>query len=301
MFNRAIVADDVGKAWEPALVYRRTRFDREWALGTMTVTKIISIIFTSVPIPRDTAPPLRVLCVRRRVADEGASVRIAGNYTFEATREEVWSAIRNPEVMAQAIPGCQHLDHVGDDEYETTVKIALHAVRGVYHGHVKIDNLVTPESYAIHVEGKGSNGFLKGTGTIKLRDEGSTTILDYGGQAHIGGAIASVGQRLIDGAAKTLINQNLKALADLIESRRSGELAPVEPEPVAAPALVEVVVPDPPPVPSFERRTIIVPAHEQLSEADVARGAVENFLKEQSWLPWGIVAFLIGYILGRRK
>ncbi|MEI7644313.1 MAG: carbon monoxide dehydrogenase subunit G [Chloroflexales bacterium] len=232
-------------------------------------------------------------------------MRIAGNYTFEATREEVWSAINDPEVLARAIPGCQHLDQVGENEFETTLKVGLQAVRGVYHGRVKIDNLVAPESYEIHVDGKGSTGFLKGNGVIKLRAEGDSTILDYGGEAHIGGTIASVGQRLIDGAAKTLINQSLKALAALIADRRSGGVADTVPEslavPIPAPVPTAVAAPAPPPAPSIERRKIVVPAHEQLSEAAVVRGAIEDFFTQQPWLPWVVVAFLIGYILGRWK
>jgi hypothetical protein len=240
-------------------------------------------------------------------------VRIAGNYTFEATREEVWSAINDPEVLARTIPGCQRLDEIGENEYETTLKIGLQAVRGVYSGRVKLDHIIAPESYEIHVDGKGSNGFLKGGGEVKLRAEGSSTILDYGGEAQIGGTIASVGQRLIDGAAKTMINQSLKALAAQIEARRNPapaapeQPAAAEPAPVAlaaaaisAPA-VSAPAPAPPPAPSIDRRTIVVPAHEQLSEGDVARGMVDDFLKENPWAPWILLAFLIGYILGRRK
>jgi hypothetical protein len=188
----------------------------------------------------------------------------------------------------------------------------LQAVRGVYTGRVKIDNLVRPESYDIHVDGKGSNGFLKGSGSIKLREDGASTILDYFGEAQVGGTIASVGQRLLDGAAKTLISQSLKALAQQIADRRAP--APeAAPEPVAAPAAsvapaapapAAPVAPAPeaPAVaPSFERRTITVPAGEQLTEADLARGVVEDFLKERPWAPWVLVAFLIGFVLGRRK
>jgi carbon monoxide dehydrogenase subunit G len=239
-------------------------------------------------------------------------VKIAGNYTFEATREEVWSALTDPEVLARTIPGCQRLDEVGENEYESTLKVGLQAVRGVYTGRVKIDNLVRPESYDIHVDGKGSNGFLKGSGSIKLREDGASTILDYFGEAQVGGTIASVGQRLLDGAAKTLISQSLKALAQQIADRRAP--APeAAPEPVAAPAAsvapaapapAAPVAPAPeaPAVaPSFERRTITVPAGEQLTEADLARGVVEDFLKERPWAPWVLVAFLIGFVLGRRK
>jgi uncharacterized protein len=229
-------------------------------------------------------------------------VRIAGNYTFEATREEVWSALNDPEVLARTIPGCQRLDEVGENEYESTLKVGLQAVRGVYNGRVKIDNLVGPESYDIHVDGKGSNGFLKGSGSIKLREDGASTILDYFGEAQVGGTIASVGQRLLDGAAKTLISQSLKALAQQIADRRAPapEAAPepvAAPEPAAAPAAPEA----PAAAPSFERRTITVPAGEQLTEADLARGVIEDFLKERPWAPWVLVAFLIGFVLGRRK
>jgi uncharacterized protein len=229
-------------------------------------------------------------------------VRIAGNYTFEATPEEVWSALNDPEVLARTIPGCQRLDEIGENEYETTLKIGLQAVRGVYSGRVKIDNIIAPESYDIHVDGKGSNGFLKGSGAIKLRVDGHTTILDYGGEAQIGGTIASVGQRLIDGAAKTLIHQSLKALATQIEDRRHPHAHPVESEQPPAPIPTTPDAPPPaPPAPQIERRTIVVPPNEQLSEADVARGMLEDFFRQNPWAAWVLVAFLIGYLLGRRK
>ncbi len=244
-------------------------------------------------------------------------MRIAGNYTFNASREEVWSALNDPEVLARTIPGCQRLDQVGENEFESTLKIGLQAVRGIYSGRVKLDNLVPPESYEIHVDGKGSNGFLKGTGGIKLREEDGKTILDYGGEAQVGGTIASVGQRLLDGAAKTLINQSLKALAQQIEERRNPPPpaeAPAEPPPaapqvesVSAAAGAEAEQAQQPSAtvaqaaPTWERRTITVPPGQGLSEADVARGAVEDLLNERPWLPWVILAFLIGYLLGRRK
>ncbi|MCX7860417.1 MAG: SRPBCC domain-containing protein [Chloroflexus sp.] len=236
-------------------------------------------------------------------------MKIAGNYTFSASRDEVWAALNDPEVLARTIPGCQRLEQVGENEYESTLKIGLQAVRGVYSGRVKIDNIRAPESYEIHVDGRGSNGFLKGSGSILLREENGQTILDYGGEAHVGGTIASVGQRLLDGAAKTLISQSLKALAAQIEARRTGHATPA-PEPVATPAPEPVATPAPEPVatpapepaetPAF-RRTIHVPAGEGLSEIDVAVGVVEDFLKERPWVPWVIIAFLLGYLLGQRR
>jgi hypothetical protein len=276
------------------------------------------------------------------VSSQGASVKIVGNYTFAARREEVWAALNDPEVLARTIPGCQRLEQVGENEYESTLKVGLQAVRGVYSGRVKIDNLRPPEYYEIHVDGKGNNGFLKGSGSIQLREENGHTILDYGGEAHVGGTIASVGQRLLDGAAKTLISQSLKALAAQIEARRSGEVtfdtpvvstepslaatvpvaepATTTPEPVSPPtsSADEPTATSPEPTPSSSpraaetpssantesasfRRTIHVPAGEGLSEIDVALGVVEDFLKERPWVPWVIIAFLLGYLLGQRR
>lgn len=268
-------------------------------------------------------------------------MKIVGNYTFAASREEVWAALNDPEVLARTIPGCQRLEQVGENEYESTLKIGLQAVRGVYSGRVKIDNVRAPESYDIHVDGKGSNGFLKGSGSITLREENGRTILDYSGEAHVGGTIASVGQRLLDGAAKTLISQSLKALAAQIEARHAGnttaaseptpaptpepaiapapESAPTSiPEPTAAstPEPAPTPIPEPATAPAPEpatasapesgeapafRRTIQVPAGEGLSELDVALGVIEDFLKERPWVPWVIVAFLLGYLLGQRR
>jgi uncharacterized protein len=233
---------------------------------------------------------------------EDSSVRIAGNYTFEATREEVWAALNDPEVLARTIPGCQRLEAVGAHEYESTLKVGIQAVRGVYSGRVKLDQIVAPESYEIHVDGKGSNGFLKGAGSIKLRTDGAQTILDYGGEAQIGGTIATVGQRLLDGAARTLINQSLKALAQQIEERRL-HVTEHTAEVVAAVAeeLAHAAEPVAPPVSDFERRTITVPPGQGLTEASLARGALDDFVRQSPWLPWLIVAFLLGYLFGKRR
>jgi carbon monoxide dehydrogenase subunit G len=250
-----------------------------------------------------------------------SSVRIAGNYTFEATREEVWSAINDPEVLARTIPGCQRLDQVGEHEFDSTLKIGLQAVRGVYSGRMRIENHQAPVSYELDIDGKGSNGFLKGHGSVTLREEGAQTILDYGGEAHVGGTIASVGQRLLDGAARTLISQSLKALDAQIKARREGAseaqatdsteapeqpsrapTPPSHPHPqssIEAGALVDATTPEVEPEPI--RRTITVPKSEQLSEAAVTRGIINDLIAERPWLPWVVVAFLIGYILGRRK
>lgn len=228
-------------------------------------------------------------------------MRIAGNYTFDATREEVWAALNDPALMARAILGCQRLDLAGDQEYESTLTIDLGAVRGVYHGRVRVYNIVSPESYDLVVDGRGSSGLLKGSGSIKLRNDGLQTILDYGGEAQLGGALATVGQPLLDAAARTLIHQSLKQLAQQIAERRlqhdhpSAELAaelsdvpPLNPDGLRAPG---------------ERiyRTVVLPHNQCMSEMTLVRGALVDLLREKRWLPWLFVAFLLGYLLGQRR
>lgn len=314
-------------------------------------------------------------------------MKIAGSYSFPASRQEVWDAINDPEVLARAIPGCQKLDQVGEHEFESTLKVGLQAVKGVYSGRVTIDDLQPPNHYRIHVDGKGTNGFMQGTGTIDLAEDGDKTKLTYGGDAQVGGTIASVGQRLIDGAAKTLINQSLKALAQQIELRRNGgsdddgsssepasAAAPAEPAAPAAsetksdastssdlgekfisspeikedaaadttvnsdsaaskpaiaggdtattaapaktnatpPATTTMLSSNPlPPTPvkapaaasgstNFQPRSIVVPEGEGLSEAAVMQGMVSDFIGERPWIPWVFVAFLLGFLVGRR-
>lgn len=251
-------------------------------------------------------------------------MKIAGNYNFAAPREEVWAAINDPEVLARALPGCEKLEQISENEFETTLNIRLQAVRGTYSGRVRIEDAQPPAHYRIFIDGKGNNGFLKGEGSIDLREEAvAMTIIDYGGEAQVGGTIASVGQRLIDGAAKTLINQSLKALAAQIEARyqassseqdglESPPPAPpstVTPAPEAAPAAVApaelptrapVAPSQPQPQPTPERYTIHVPESERLSESQMMRGMLDDFFKDRPWLPWVIVAFLLGFLFGRR-
>lgn len=230
-------------------------------------------------------------------------MRIAGNYTFAATREEVWSALNDLEALARAIPGCQRLEMVGENEYESVLEIGMQAVRGAYTGRVKIDNVVSPESYDIHVDGKGSNGFFTCAGAVKLRMDGAQTILDYGGEAVMGGPIADVGQQLLDSAARSLISQGLRALAEEIEARqrrqrvRQAALAAEEAPQPSPQMLADTATP----AASAAQPASGIVEGQDLSEAAIAHPTVADFLARRPWLPWILIAFLLGYILGRRR
>jgi carbon monoxide dehydrogenase subunit G len=248
-------------------------------------------------------------------------VKITGTYTIDAPQEQVWAALNDIEVLARIVPGCERLDQTGENEYEGTVKIGIQAIKGTYSGRIRIEDIQPPHHYKLVASGRSANGVVDGAGTVDLAEQDGKTVLTYGGDAQIGGMLASVGQRLIEGASKQMINQSLKALVEQIALRANGGSAAVEaeaapadaetapaapayamPAPVAAVAVpvAESAPPAPEPA-SFERRSVVVPDHEQLKPASVVLGVVEDMLKERPWLPWVVIAFLLGVVLGRRR
>jgi len=140
-------------------------------------------------------------------------VKVSGTYTIPAPREQVWRFLIDPERLAHCIPGAGKLEQTGENEYSGEINVGLAAVKGVYNGKVKLEDLQPPQHYRMIVDGKGKQGFIKGTGTMDLEEqEGAKTLIRYAGDAQIGGPLASVGQRMIDGAAKTMITQFFTAM-----------------------------------------------------------------------------------------
>ncbi len=229
-------------------------------------------------------------------------MKISGSYTIDAPRDIVWEALNDIEVLARVVPGCERLEQVGDNEYEGTIKIGIQAIRGVYNGRIRIEDIDPPNHYKLIASGKSANGVVDGVGTVDLVSQDGKTLLMYGGEAQVGGTLASVGQRLIEGASRQLINQSLKALAEQVATRVAAPVATGAPPPaVEAPAAAGVEAPAAAAPPTPERRTVVVPPEEQLRPESVIFGIVNDFIAERPWAPWIIVAFLIGYILGRSR
>ncbi|MGQ9547982.1 MAG: SRPBCC family protein [Roseiflexus sp.] len=235
-------------------------------------------------------------------------MKISGNYTIDAPRDVVWEALNDIEVLARCVPGCERLEQIGDNEYEGTIKIGIQAIRGVYSGRIRIEDIDPPNHYKLIASGKSANGVVDGVGTVDLVAQDGKTLLMYGGEAQVGGTLASVGQRLIEGASRQLINQSLKALAEQVAARVAAPVAAAEAPaapvaaaeaPAAPVAAAEVPATSPPPTP--ERRTVVVPPEEQLRPESVVFGIINDFISERPWAPWIVVAFLIGYILGRSR
>jgi hypothetical protein len=123
-------------------------------------------------------------------------------------------------VLATALPGAKSLEKVSENEFIGEMNVRIGPVAGLFAGKVIVSNEVAPESCTLMVEGKGNPGFVKGTGNILLEDQNNgTTLMKYDGDAQVGGKLASVGQRLLDTASKSLINQGLETLNLALQAR----------------------------------------------------------------------------------
>lgn len=141
---------------------------------------------------------------------------------MRAKRESVYQALIDPEVLKRCIPGCEKLEQTDENTYATTMKSGVGAIKGVFNGNVKLEEMRPPEHYRIVVDGKGQPGFVKGAGDFDLEEDGDATVIKFAGDLQVGGTLASVGQRMIQGAAKMMAAQfftSLEAEAQAAEKR----------------------------------------------------------------------------------
>ena len=128
---------------------------------------------------------------------------LTGEYRIPATREKVWAALNDDEVLKRCIDGCQELKKESDTEFSARVTAKVGPVKAKFSGKVTLSELDPPNGYTISGEGQGGvAGFAKGGATVKLTEDGADTILNYSAKAEVGGKLASVGSRLIEGVAK---------------------------------------------------------------------------------------------------
>ncbi len=151
-------------------------------------------------------------------------MKIEGEYMFEGTREQVWDVVRDPEVLATALPGTQSLEQVSENEYQGEMHVRIGPVAGLFSGLLVISDEVPPESLTMTVEGKGKPGFVKGTGWVQLiSQEADKTLMQYHGDMQVGGRLASVGQRMMESVSKSLLKQGLDSLNQALLARQTSQ------------------------------------------------------------------------------
>ena len=139
-------------------------------------------------------------------------MELNGSYTFDAPPARVWDLLMDPAVISSCIPGCNAFEPDGADRYRVKLTVGIAAITGAYDCVVAITDKAAPSSYRLTVEGQGKPGFAKGNSSIALRASGDKTIVDVSGTVHTGGPIARVGQRLIGGVSKMMLDRFFSCL-----------------------------------------------------------------------------------------
>ncbi len=139
-------------------------------------------------------------------------MRVEGNHPFKAEPALLYGLLNDPAILARCIPGCQKLEPAGPFTYTTTLNVGVASIKGVYNASVKLDELTPPSHFRITIDGKGPQGFVRGTGSIDLTRSDGATLVEYAGEAQLGGTLASVGQRMLQGVAKMMVSQFFSAM-----------------------------------------------------------------------------------------
>ncbi|PPR79589.1 MAG: hypothetical protein CFH01_00335 [Alphaproteobacteria bacterium MarineAlpha2_Bin1] len=146
-----------------------------------------------------------------------------GEHKIKASKQKVWDNLNDPEILKEAIPGCESIEKTSENELIATVKAKVGPVSAKFNGKVTLSNINPPSSYTISGEGQGGPaGFGKGSADVSLEEEDeNTTILKFSATAQVGGKLAQIGTRLVDGAAKKIAGQFFDNFAKILETDTS--------------------------------------------------------------------------------
>ena len=179
-------------------------------------------------------------------------MKMSDEIRIEAPRETVYAALNDPEILKRAIPGCEEMERVSDTEMTATAVIRIGPVKARFKGQVTLSDIDPPNGYTITGEGKGgAAGFAKGGAKVSLTEDGDATILSYEVQADVGGKLAQVGARLIEGTAK-------KLAADFFAAFREAVCGPEEKIAEIAPSAAGIEAVSPPGLEAVNQKVLLI-------------------------------------------
>ncbi len=146
-------------------------------------------------------------------------MKIEGTRDIPASQDKVWAAFLDPNTLAKAIPGCEGLEEVGPGEYKAVMKVGVAAIKGTFEGRVRLMDLEPPHRYRMAVDGKGGPGFVRGEAAMSLAPTDGGTQVAYDADVQVGGLIASVGQRMLGGVSKMMLDQFFNRMTELLAER----------------------------------------------------------------------------------
>lgn len=140
-------------------------------------------------------------------------MEMTGEQQIPVSQEKTWQALNDLDVLKACIPGCESIAQSGENEYDVVLTAKVGPVSAKFKGKLKLSDINPPQSYNLAFEGQGGvAGFARGSAQVNLTPEGdSSTRLGYAVKANVGGKLAQIGSRLIDGAAKKLAEQFFSA------------------------------------------------------------------------------------------
>jgi carbon monoxide dehydrogenase subunit G len=213
---------------------------------------------------------------------------MTGEYRIPAPRDKVWAALNDPATLKASIPGCESLEQTADNAFAATVVAKVGPVKAKFKGNVTLSEINPPESYTISGEGKGgAAGFAKGGADVKLAEDGDDTILTYAAKADVGGKLAQLGSRLIQGTSKKM--------ADEFFANFKEQVVPSE-APAAAPA--ETAATTPPPAATAPETppgtgTAVTPPPAPAASSESANGLQELMQSKLVWVAAAVVVLII--------
>ena len=156
-------------------------------------------------------------------------MKLTGSYKMNVKKEAVWKALNDPNILKQCIPGCESFDKESSNIFNATATNQIGPMNATFSGTVTLSNIQENQSYTLSGEGQSSVGFANGSADVKLIEENGITTLTYEVNANVGGKIAQLGSRLINGVAKKMSDYFFGRLADLVapltkEKNRTGSI-----------------------------------------------------------------------------
>ena len=143
-------------------------------------------------------------------------MKLTGSYKLNVKKEIVWQALNNPDILKQCIPGCESFEKESDTIFNATATNQIGPMNATFSGKVILSNIQKNQSYTLSGEGQSSVGFANGSADIKLKEENGSTTLSYVVDVAVGGKVAQLGSRLIDGVAKKMSDYFFGRFSDLV-------------------------------------------------------------------------------------
>lgn len=152
-------------------------------------------------------------------------MQVKASYSFDAPVERVWALLMDTSVIAGCLPGCKELRPLGGDRYQAELVVAVAAVTGNYAATVAIEDKIPPHAYTLAVDGSGRAGFVNGRAAIRLTANGSQTVVEVAAEGQVGGAVARVGQRLLEGVGRMMMDRFFQCLKTTGTTRGQARLS----------------------------------------------------------------------------